>query len=190
MHDVGEHAGAPYLVSELLEGETLRARIEAAQTALAGERRGLPVRVAVNYAVQIALGLAAAHDRGVVHRDVLGNRDIWLMDIARGLPVRFTFDPGRDASPVWSADGRHLAWQGTSATYMKDASGSGREAVLHGEPWIPDDWLPDGTGLLLHPGGPHQYDVSPDGQRFLVNTPETSTSPLNVIVNWTSAVNR
>ena len=36
----------------------------------------------------------------------------------------------------------------------------------------------------------HQYDVSPDGQRFLVNTPETSTSPLNVIVNWTAAVNR
>ena len=50
--------------------------------------------------------------------DATGNRDIWLMDVSRGVPVRFTFDPGRDASPVWSADGRHVAWQGASATYM------------------------------------------------------------------------
>ena len=243
--------------------------------------------------------------------DTLGNRDVWLMDVARGVPVRFTFDAGRDASPVWSPDGRQLAWQGPSATYMKAASGGGREAILREEPWIPDDWLPDGSGLLLHPSAPrqvwllpvgtanaeprpvidgrvittharvssdgawvafansdsgrfevyiqnfprptgqwqisvdggiqpkwrrdgkelfylgfdgsvmavplalgalpevgkpqrlfesridsttgftwHQYDVSPDGQRFLVNTPETLTSPLNVVVNWTAALNR
>jgi Tol biopolymer transport system component len=237
--------------------------------------------------------------------DTTGNRDIWLMDVARGVPVRFTFDPGRDASPVWSADGSRLAWQGMSATYMKEANGGSREAVLRDEPWIPDDW-PAGAGLLFHPAAPrqvwllpvgpanaaphpvidgrvittharvspdggwvafansdsgrleifiqnfptptgrwqistdggiqpkwrrdgkelfyltfdgtivavpltlgalpevgtpqrlfdsridsttgftwHQYDVSPDGQRFLVNTPETLVSPLTVIVNWT-----
>jgi eukaryotic-like serine/threonine-protein kinase len=241
--------------------------------------------------------------------DTLGNRDIWLMDVSRGVPVRFTFDPGRDASPVWSADGRDVAWQGTSATYMKASNGTSPEKVLRQEPWIPDDWLPDGTGLLFHPSGPrqvwllplspadqpprpilegrvlttharvstdgrwvalanadsgrfeifiqnfptpagrwqvssnggiqpkwrrdgkelfylafdgsimavpltlgvlpevgkpqrlfesridsttgftwHQYDVSADGQRFLVNTPETSTSPLSVVVNWMAAI--
>ena len=61
IHDFGEHDGAPYVVAELLEGGTLRAR-------LAGGR--LPVRKALDYAGQIARGLAAAHEKGIVHRDV------------------------------------------------------------------------------------------------------------------------
>jgi len=59
--DVGIHAGAPYIVSELLEGESLRSRLQ---------RGPLPWRKAVDYARQIAEGLAAAHDKGIVHRDV------------------------------------------------------------------------------------------------------------------------
>jgi eukaryotic-like serine/threonine-protein kinase len=59
--DVGSHEGAPYVVSELLEGDTLRDR-------LAGG--ALAMRKAVEYAVQIARGLAAAHDKGIVHRDL------------------------------------------------------------------------------------------------------------------------
>jgi eukaryotic-like serine/threonine-protein kinase len=61
IHDVGTHEGSPYLVTELLEGETLR-------TKMAG--RPLPLRRAVDYAVQIARGLAAAHAHGIVHRDI------------------------------------------------------------------------------------------------------------------------
>jgi serine/threonine protein kinase len=61
VHDIGQHDGAPYIVSELLVGETLRER-------LAGG--ALPLRKAVEYAVQIARGLAAAHDKGIVHRDL------------------------------------------------------------------------------------------------------------------------
>ncbi len=59
--DVGEANGIHYIVSELLEGESLRERIPAA---------GMPVRKAVELAVQFANGLAAAHDRGIVHRDL------------------------------------------------------------------------------------------------------------------------
>jgi Tol biopolymer transport system component len=59
--DIDTHEGAPYLVSELLEGETLRSRL--AGTALA------PRRV-MEYALQIAQGLAAAHEKGIVHRDL------------------------------------------------------------------------------------------------------------------------
>src|SRR3984957_14775590 len=59
--DVGEANGVHYIVSELLEGESLRERIPAA---------GLPVRKAIELAVQFANGLAAAHDRGIVHRDL------------------------------------------------------------------------------------------------------------------------
>jgi Tol biopolymer transport system component len=61
VHDLGSHEGAPYIVTELLEGETLRAR-------LAGG--ALPTRKAIDYAVQIAHGLAAAHEKGIVHRDL------------------------------------------------------------------------------------------------------------------------
>jgi eukaryotic-like serine/threonine-protein kinase len=61
LYDVGVQDGQPYLVSELLEGTTLRAR-------LAAER--LPVRKAIDFATQIADALAAAHDKGIVHRDL------------------------------------------------------------------------------------------------------------------------
>jgi len=61
VHQMGTYEGAPYLVSELLEGETLREPI----------RRGrLAVRRAIDYGVQIARGLAAAHEKGIVHRDL------------------------------------------------------------------------------------------------------------------------
>jgi Tol biopolymer transport system component len=61
VYDIGAHDGAPYVVSELLEGETLRAE-------LAGGR--LSPRKAIDHAIQIAHGLAAAHDKGIVHRDL------------------------------------------------------------------------------------------------------------------------
>ena len=61
IHDIGSHDGAPYVVSELLEGETLRERMGGS---------ALPPRKALEIAVQIARGLAAAHDRGIVHRDL------------------------------------------------------------------------------------------------------------------------
>jgi hypothetical protein len=59
--DIGSHDGAPYVVSELLEGETLRSRLAAGP---------LPTRKALDYAIQIARGLAAAHEKGIVHRDL------------------------------------------------------------------------------------------------------------------------
>jgi serine/threonine protein kinase len=51
----------PYIVSELLEGQTLRERLSGG---------ALPVRKAIDYAQQITRGLAAAHDKGIVHRDL------------------------------------------------------------------------------------------------------------------------
>jgi Tol biopolymer transport system component len=61
VYDVGFHAGAPYIVSELLEGVSLRSRLQGG---------ALSSRRAVDYARQIAEGLAAAHDKNIVHRDV------------------------------------------------------------------------------------------------------------------------
>ena len=61
VYDIGIDDGRSYIVSELLDGQTLRAAI--------GEGP-LHARKAVEYAVQIARGLAAAHDKGIVHRDL------------------------------------------------------------------------------------------------------------------------
>src|SRR5579863_1569189 len=59
--DIGEEQGAPYVVSELLEGETLRDRLRTG---------ALSIRKAIDYSLQVARGLAAAHEKGIVHRDL------------------------------------------------------------------------------------------------------------------------
>lgn len=61
VYDVGTHDGSPYLVTELLEGETLRQRIQAG---------ALSARKATDFSLQVTRGLAAAHEKGIVHRDL------------------------------------------------------------------------------------------------------------------------
>jgi serine/threonine protein kinase len=61
IHDIGSEAGAPYVVSELLEGQTLREVLS---------KGALPEGKAVEYGVQITTGMAAAHEKGIVHRDL------------------------------------------------------------------------------------------------------------------------
>jgi Tol biopolymer transport system component len=61
IHDIGAHDGAPFLVSECLEGQTLQEKLKSGP---------LPVRLAIEYALGIAQGLAAAHEKGIVHRDL------------------------------------------------------------------------------------------------------------------------
>jgi serine/threonine protein kinase len=61
IHDIGEQDGSPYIVSELLEGASLRAELAQGR---------LSARKAVDYAVQMAQGLSAAHEKNIVHRDL------------------------------------------------------------------------------------------------------------------------
>ncbi len=61
VHDLGQHDGTPYMVCELLEGETLRAILA---------RGPLSHRKAIDYAIQTAHGLAAAHGKDIAHRDL------------------------------------------------------------------------------------------------------------------------
>ena len=61
VHDLGQHDGAPFIVTELLEGQSLREALQGGPVA---------PRTAIAYGAAIAQGLAAAHDRGIVHRDL------------------------------------------------------------------------------------------------------------------------
>jgi eukaryotic-like serine/threonine-protein kinase len=61
IHDIGEEGGSPFIVSELLDGNSLRTELE---------NGALSSRKASDYAAQIAQGLAAAHDKNIVHRDL------------------------------------------------------------------------------------------------------------------------
>ena len=64
IYEFGEHDGLPFLVMELLEGETLRDRLS-----IAGEK-GLPLEELLDLSIQVADGLQAAHEKGIIHRDI------------------------------------------------------------------------------------------------------------------------
>ena len=61
VYDIGEHEGAPYIVSELLEGQELRQLLDDGP---------IPLRKTIDYAQQIVSGLSAAHEKGIIHRDL------------------------------------------------------------------------------------------------------------------------
>ena len=73
VHDIGTDEGLPYIVSELLDGVTLRHHLASGRISL---------RRAIDYAVQLATGLAAAHDKGIVHRD-LKPENVFVTDEGR-----------------------------------------------------------------------------------------------------------
>jgi Tol biopolymer transport system component len=95
----------------------------------------------------------------VVQRDPqTGNRDIWLIDAARGIPTRFTFDEAQEWDPVWSPDGSRVAFSsnrdGPFTLYVKDASGAAKEERLQKAEGDerPCDWSPDGRFLMYTRG--------------------------------------
>jgi serine/threonine protein kinase len=87
-------------------------------------------------------------------RTVGGNRDIWLVDLARGGLTRFTTHPAIDGFPIWSPDGSRIAFhsnrKGTIDLWISRSSETGTEQLLFEAPdaeW-PIDWSQDGRFLL------------------------------------------
>ena len=83
-----------------------------------------------------------------------GTADIWLLDVDRGVPTRFTVDTAFDLTPVWSPDGRFIAFSsnrnGDFDLYMKPADATGNEELLAGgDSGPPSDWSADGRFILF-----------------------------------------
>jgi Tol biopolymer transport system component len=112
VYDVGTDADAPYVVSELLTGATLR------ETLVDGP---LPLRKALDYAAQIARGLAAAHDKGIVHRDLKPENLFVMKD---GRVKLLDFGLARLVSPAAS----------DRATPMETAAGPTGPGMIVGTP--------------------------------------------------------
>src|ERR1700691_6087776 len=96
--DIGDNRGAPYVVSELLEGETLRDCLKHGP---------LSLRKSIEYALQVARGLAAAHEKGIVHRDlkpenlfITDDGRVKILDFGLAKLTRPETDAGEDAPTV------------------------------------------------------------------------------------------
>jgi Tol biopolymer transport system component len=109
--------------------------------------------------------LSPTGDRAAVDMVFENNRDIWVIDLARSVPSRITFNPGQEWSPTWSPDGLRLAYVSNRAEYKnintimeKSATGAGAETEIKsgGAPSIPVHWSPDNKYIVFsrsRPGG-------------------------------------
>jgi len=91
------------------------------------------------------------------------NSDIWIMDLVRGVPLRFTFAETSEDNPSWSPDGKYLIYTSTNAAnhttfFRKNASGGGNEEKIYETDAATDDgteWSSDGKNVLLEQGTPN-----------------------------------
>ncbi len=123
-------------------------------------------------------GLALSPDGkrvAVSEVDQAGKSDVWLLDVARGVHTRFTFD-ALSTRPTWSPDGMRLVFNSTRGgspnIYQKDSSGSGNEELLL-KSAFPEDWSPDGRYLL------YNFSDPKIGNRDLWVLPDPAGPPEN-----------
>jgi Tol biopolymer transport system component len=109
IYDVGTTGGMPYIVMELLEGQTLREALEDAAPA------PLPLRKTIDYAVQIADALAVAHANGIIHRDLKPEN---LFVTTDGRVKILDFGLAKLAADIHEADGRSGSGRGLTSTGM------------------------------------------------------------------------
>jgi Tol biopolymer transport system component len=124
--------------------------------------------------------LSPSGDRVAVDMITNNNRDVWMIDIARGVPSRITFDPASEWSPSWSPDGSRIIFasskSGTNHIYEKSATGVGNEdLVFPGDGnEIPVYWSRDGKHIVfsrLKPQGQAGVDT------WVLDTSQKKASP-------------
>jgi len=94
--------------------------------------------------------------RVAVQRRVDNNYDIWIIDLDRGLPVRFTFSASNEDDPAWSPDGSVVLFSsdrdgGVRRLFRKASGGAGKEEIVNESVKVNDDgidWSPDGKNVI------------------------------------------
>jgi Tol biopolymer transport system component len=132
------------------------------------DRSGKPLKVAADNLQNLQYAsLAPQGDRVALTIDS-GVNDVWVLDLARGVRTRLTFGPVGNTFPVWSPDGRWIAYSSLrtsgSGIYRRAADGSGPEEMLvpapEGTLIAPNDWSHDGKTLFY---SPNPYTQKDDG---------------------------
>jgi len=185
---------AAYLITELVDGETLRARLAAGP---------LTARKSADVAMQVARGLAAAHDRGIVHRDLKPENIVLLRD---GLVKILDFGLAKQTATAAAAEQETTVE--TDAGTVPGTVGYMAPEQVRGEAATPrSDLFALGAVLYELASGRRPfarptpaetmtamlrnvYSPSPDGQRFLLMSPlvPRGTSPLVGVLNWTAGL--
>jgi serine/threonine protein kinase len=172
VYDFGLHEGCAFIVTELLQGDTLRQCLRG---------RLLPPHKAIEYAIQIASGLAAGHDRGTIHRDikpenVFVTRDGLVKILDFGLARAIEPESSLGETATVTIDGMQLGPAAGTAIYMSPEQARGLRAdhrsdifslgsVLHemlaGAPPFRRTTLADTLSAILHEEPPELTTVVP-----------------------------
>jgi Tol biopolymer transport system component len=126
------------------------------------DRNGKQLGVAGEPDVNTLLGaeLSPEGRQVAVNRTIQNNTDIWLIDLLRGGTTRFTDDAAVDQDPIWSWDGKQIAFisnrKGVFDLYLKPLTGAGGEELILQSPQakMVENWSADGRYLLYQEAGP------------------------------------
>jgi eukaryotic-like serine/threonine-protein kinase len=125
------------------------------------DRTGKQIGVLGDSRLYGELELSPDQKRASVSSPSQSGTDIWLYDVTRGLPTRFTFGPGIASASIWSPDGSRVVFASTRKghydLYQKASSGAGTEEVLveDNSEKTPVSWSPDGRFILYSSTGSH-----------------------------------
>jgi serine/threonine protein kinase/Tol biopolymer transport system component len=123
------------------------------------------------------------------------NADLWIVDLTSGTSTRLTFDSGFDGQPVWSPDGRSVAWMGfrnnQMGLYRKSADGTGSDELLGAPPGFSNltDWTHNGFLIFTMKGDVYAMPVQADASGNRTPVPVIQ-SPGNERGAYTSPDNR
>src|SRR5262245_52182321 len=183
IYGVEDAGGVHALVLELVEGPTLADRIL---------RGRIPVAEALTIARQIAEALEAAHEKGIVHRDlkpanikITAAGIVKVLDFGLAKAASGVDGPDLTRSPTITVGGTRDGVLLGTAAYMSPEQSRGQTVDKRADIWAFGCVLYEMlTGRAAFSGS--TVSDAPDGQRFLVNVPNPTPHPLNVIVNWPS----